>query len=130
MTVGSIPRTWPSARVTSCCETPTRKPPLMSLFQTNRCGPSSSRQARTIASRCASSPALRSGKRRSSTQWCSGRSLECSGAGSSSAIVSAPSPTASYDSWKSQSGMPASSAAQARSLPDGTTWRGLRPIRK
>ena len=32
----STPLTLARARVTSCCETPTRKPPLISLFQTNR----------------------------------------------------------------------------------------------
>ena len=35
-----------SARVMSCCETPTRNPPLISLFQTNRCRWSKPRQAR------------------------------------------------------------------------------------
>ena len=116
--------------MTSCCETPTRNAPVMSLFQTNRCGRSIARQAARTASRCASSPASRSGSSVSSTQSCSGRSLDRSGGGSSSAIVSATSPTASYDSWNSQSGTPASSAAQTRSFPDGTTCRGFRPIRK
>ena len=129
-TAGSTPWTLPRARVTSCCETPTRKAPLMSLFQTNRCGRSIARQAPRTASRCASSPALRSVSSVPSTQSRSGTSLDRSGGGSSSAIVSATSPTASYDSWKSQSGTPASSAAQTRSFPDGTACRGFLPIRK
>ena len=37
-TVGtSRPATSARARVSSCCDTPTRKPPVMSLFQTKRC---------------------------------------------------------------------------------------------
>ena len=58
------------------------------------------------------------------------RSVDSRGGGKSSAIVSAMSPTASYDSWKSQSGMAASAVAQARSLGMATTLRGLRPIKK
>ena len=65
-----------------------------------------------------------------STQKFSGRSLDRSGVGRSRAIVSATSPTASYDSANSQSGTPAASAAHSRSFFEGTACRGFRPIRK
>ena len=119
-TAGSMPPASASARVTSCCETPTRNAPLMSLFQTNRCRWSSSRQAWSMAARCCSSLCPRKGSSRCSIQWLKGKSLDRSGGGSSKAIVSATSPTASYDSWNSQPGTPASSAAHARNLPEGT----------
>ena len=70
MTPESIPATPASARVTSCCETPTRKAPVISLFQTNRWLSSISDQAlrASRASRCVSSSATRNGSSRSSTQ--------------------------------------------------------------
>ena len=126
---GSTPLTFASARVTSCCETPTRKPPLISLFQTNRWVRSIDPQASSIAAFWAASSDSRRVRSRS-TQWLRGRSLDRSGVGRSRATVSATSPTASYDSPKSQSGTPAASAAHSRSFFEGTACFGFRPIRK
>jgi len=52
MAPSSTPLAWASARSTSRTEAPTRKAPVISLFQTKRARRSSSRQARTISSRC------------------------------------------------------------------------------
>ena len=72
-TAASMPAASARARVTSCCETPTRNAPVISLFQTNRWRSSISAQARRIASCWTSRSAPRSGSSRSSTQRLKGQ---------------------------------------------------------
>ena len=80
-------RTAASARVTSSCETPTRKPPVISLFTDKR-----PRRVELVASTARSASATarsggrpRSGSRRSSTQTARPRSLRLASAAAAAA---------------------------------------------
>ena len=89
------PATAASARTTSVCATPTRKPPVIILFHTSRSAPLSSRHVRSSNSFFIGSAASRIGSSRSEIKACSGKASVEADSGSSNATVSARSPTAS-----------------------------------
>src|SRR5678815_1683563 len=101
----------------------------MSLFQTNLSMPPSERHASSTIAFCCSSEAPPIARSFSRTHSSSDASLDEGLSGRRSAIVSARSPTAWYDSSNNQSDTCDSSIAHVASNRTGTSRLGLPPLR-